>query len=194
MTGRYPSYEVGSRLLGEHLDQVQEARVAFFETWVQARDPEADVLVRVQEPERRPYEHIADRIRRRPQPRPVWIDDFPRVTGPHRSKAEPGPQYGLAYLLLYRMPLVGVVSVRLPVLAEQLALRVERSFGESHDCDIVYFEHEDDAFALVRWEPTQDVEVRAYVPRGADGRGVAQLERFIELAGLSHDDVVHPPR
>jgi hypothetical protein len=85
-------------------------------------------------------------------------------------------------------------SVPLHVLVEQLALRVERSFGESHDCDIAYFEHEDDAFALVRWEPTQDVEVRAYVPRGADGRGVAQLERFIELAGLSHDDVVHPPR
>lgn len=194
LTGRYPSYVEGEHALGEHLDVFDEARRAHLTRWALERMPDASIFLTMAEPGRRRADTIADRVRRRPQPKPVWPDDFPRVTGPQRSKAEPGPQFGLAHLLVYRMSLVGVLSTPLRALAEGFGLRVERSFGESYDCDIAYFEHEDDAFALVRWEPTQNVEVCAYVPRGADGMGVEQLERFLELAGLSWDDVVHPPR
>jgi hypothetical protein len=91
------------------------------------------------------------------------------------------------------MSLVGVVSTPIAVLADRLVLRVEASFGESHDCEIAYFEHESDAFALVQWTPTENVEISAYVGRGVDGKGLPELERFLGIAGLTWDDVIFPP-
>jgi hypothetical protein len=190
-SGRYPSHAEGELALGEHLDTIDAERSKYFTAWVHQRVPDAMTFFRYTDEDPRRSDHIADRVRRRPKP--VWTDDFPRVTGPHRSRHDPGPQFGLAGLLLYRLSLVGVVSTPLPVLAERFGLRVEHSFGGAHDCDIVYFEHEEDAFTLVRWAPTQNVEVSAYLPRGADGRGLPQLERFLAVAGLTWNDVVFPP-
>lgn len=189
-TGRYASHAEGERILGEHLDAVHDARVTYFKDWFAEHDPDAGAFFTVAEPEQRRSDHIADRLRRQPRPKPQWIDDFPRVGGPYHH--EPGPQYGLAHLLRDRLSMVGVVSTPIAVLAERLGLRVEQSFGDSYDCEIAYFEHDSDAFTVVRWAPTQDVEVSAYVPRGEDGRGLPQLERFLAVAGLTWADVIHP--
>ena len=191
-SGSYPSYEAGAAALGEHLDEVDAAREKHFTDWVHARVPDAMTFFHYSEPERRRSDTIADRVRRRPGPEPAWRDDFPRVGGPHRWPEDAGPQYGLALLLRHRMSMVGVVSTPILELAERLGLRLESSFGGSHDCEIAYVEHESDAFALTRWAPTQDVEISAYIPRGEDGLGLAQLERFLMFAGLTWDDVIFP--
>jgi hypothetical protein len=192
-SGHYPSHADGEVALGEHLDAIDTDRRKYFTDWAHQHLPDGTTFFRYPEPEQRRSDHIADRVRRRPQPKPKWLDDFPRVGGPYRPRHLPGAQYGLANLLLYRMSLVGVVSTPIAVLADRLGLRVEQSFGESYDCEIAYFEHESDAFALVRWAPTENVEVSAYVEPGVDGRGLPQLERFLPVAGLTWADVVFPP-
>lgn len=120
-----------------------------------------------------------------------------RVAG-SRARGQGGlVQYGGIQALLSWHVLAGAVSTPLPVLADRLGLRLERSFNERHGCQFAYLEIGDDAYTLVSWDPSTDVEVWASPQddrRGTESlpAGSSEFGRFLRFAELSPGDVIIP--
>ena len=122
----------------------------------------------------------------------------PRDGGPQPRPGEPLSQYGAVQALLSWQVLAGAVRLPFAQLAARLDLRVERSFNERYDCAFAYLETDRDAFTLVSWLPSADVEVWAVLngkarPSSVDlPAGAAEFRRFLELAAVASEDVVIP--
>ncbi|HEV7188761.1 MAG TPA: hypothetical protein VGN28_12775 [Blastococcus sp.] len=121
----------------------------------------------------------------------------PRDGGPLSKAGERSSRYGAVEVLLSWQALSGVVSTPLPVIAERLGLQIEHSFNEQHGCDFAYLETNEDAYTLVSWDPSPDVEVWAALRPNDHGSGDlpagrAEFRRFLQLAALPVSDVVVP--
>ena len=101
-------------------------------------------------------------------------------------------------MLLSWQALSGVVATPLPVIAQRLGIRVERSFNEQHGCRFAYLETDEDAYTVVSWDETAGVEIWASLRPNDHGSlglpaGSAEFRRFLQLAEVSPADVVLPP-
>lgn len=75
--------------------------------------------------------------------------------------------------------------------------RLERSFNERHDCEFAYVETDEDAYTLVSWDPSADVEVWASLRPDDHGTrnlpaGSNEFRRFLRVAELTRNDVIIP--
>jgi hypothetical protein len=196
-SARYASYAEGERTLDRHLDEMHEGRSAHLAAWASSQDVEGEThlsFVHYQAPDRRRWEHIAYRVKRL-APMSPFLEEHPRAWSPPR---EPGRvhQAGLVQVALSRQSLVGVVNQRITALSRRLGLQLERSYGEVCECDAAYCETDSDWFTLIRWDeanPTR-TEVYAYVARDNPSNGSVELARFLELTGLTPEDVHFPPQ
>ncbi|BEP15815.1 hypothetical protein acdb102_41260 [Acidothermaceae bacterium B102] len=124
----------------------------------------------------------------------IWReDDFPR-RGVWREGDR--TQRGLAEVVLSRQNFAGALTVSAAALETRFDVTWERSFIDESACDIAYVETKHEAFTLVHWDDSAYVEVHATIVVSEPGlnQGTDELSRFLELAGLTWDDVHFPRR
>jgi hypothetical protein len=163
-TGWYPSDEAGVQALDAHSGGGEAAREAFVIDWF-ARHPAA---------------------------RPAQ-DQPAAASEKARSDGSPVPR-GLIEVVLSRQQLIAALDASLPALTGRLGLRLERSWGDRFECDVACLETSEDEFTLVHWESSDAVEVYATIEPGEPRADPGPLERFLEVAELTWNEVRYPPR
>jgi hypothetical protein len=122
--------------------------------------------------------------------------DFPRA-GRRPSPVAAGEprQFGLDQVATSRLPIIGVVALPITELAVRLGLRTDRLSDGQFDCDVAYFEVDDDAYFLRQWTVEVVTEVYGYVVADSEGSfaGRPEMRRFMTLAGLVDKQVLLLP-